>query len=172
MSTTRPRATQTPMKNYSDLNNRERTVAIKRAGILDQYIGLKKNGCTRQEACRHLSVSSTTLSRWSRAFREHGLVGLADKMSNRRGGKSKMSEAQKNFLDKTTHTEFRPNLSAIYRDDYLPLCTTLNQEPVSYATFLRGFKRILKNEEIQDLKTKRELDLKLQQFKQKERTNG
>ena len=96
------------MKQHSDLSARERTVASERAKILDQYYDLREDGYARLQVCNQVGVSSATISRWSRAYNKYGLVGLADKMSARRGGQSKMPEAQINFLHKATDTQVRP----------------------------------------------------------------
>ncbi|NQT63976.1 MAG: helix-turn-helix domain-containing protein [Candidatus Marinimicrobia bacterium] len=156
----------------SDLYRRECKVVQNRVRILDQYTSLKKQGYTKQEACQKLSVSRQTISRWSTAFRERGLAGLVDEMSKRRSGKSKMSEAQVDFLHKAYRKNPSPNLMALHRDEYLHFCEILQQEPISYATFRRAFKRIQKNQKIQDVRDRKKLERMLQEVKQKERTNG
>jgi len=133
------------MKHFSDLSERERTIAIERSKILDLYNAYRKGGFTVVEACAEVEVSNPTISRWSRAFREYGIVGLADKKSKRRGGQSKMTKEQKGFLYKTTLAQPQPNLRAIYRNNYLQFCASLDQKPVSYTTFLREFKNIPEN---------------------------
>jgi len=129
----------------TDLNERERKVATERAVILDQYFQLKNNGYTRVQACKEIGVSGPTISRWSKAYDSHGVAGLADKKANRRAGKTKMSEDQKNFLYRSALTQHQPKLMTIYRDDYLHFCASIEEQPVSYPTFLREFNNIPEN---------------------------
>ncbi|NQT63977.1 MAG: Mu transposase C-terminal domain-containing protein [Candidatus Marinimicrobia bacterium] len=130
------------MTLFSDLTDRERDVAIKRADILDQYQGLRDSGYKVAEACAEVGYSNPTISRWSRALENKGMVGLADKKSKRRSGKSIMTDDQKNFLYRTTLTQHQPKLMTIHREEYLQFCASLSQKPVSYSTFLKEFNNI------------------------------
>jgi len=143
------------MSNLEALSERERAVANKRAAILDKFYGLKDSGCNAAKACAQVGVSRPTISRWSKAFNDHGLVGLADKTSKRRAGKSLMTEDQKQFLHKATLTQPKPNLKSIYSNDYIQYCTSLDQEPVSYETFVREYHKIPENIKAQYLKSDR-----------------
>jgi len=136
------------MNALAKFNNRERKVVLERADILNRYKIMRADGMTAPHARERLGVTAPTLSRWSRAFEEFGLAGLADKTSKRRGGKSKISKDQKNFLYKATLTQHKPKIMTIYRGEYMAFCASLGQTPVCYDTFLKEYNNIPENVKI------------------------
>jgi len=128
--------------SIADLDDRQRQVAIQRARLLKKYTDLRRSGMTAAAARKEIDISPATHSRWSKAQERYGLVGLADRTGERRGGQSVMNDTHKMFLYKTALTQHQPKLMSIYREDYIKFCASLAEHPVSYHTFLRVFNSI------------------------------
>ncbi|MBL7122056.1 MAG: DDE-type integrase/transposase/recombinase, partial [Candidatus Marinimicrobia bacterium] len=130
------------MISIADLDDRQRQVAYHRADLLSQLTALRNDGFTAAQAQQNLGLKAATVSRWNKAFAQYGVAGLADQAGKRRGGKSKMSKSHRMFLYKTALTQHKPKMMSIYREEYMVFCASLAEQPVSYTTFNREFKRI------------------------------
>jgi len=126
----------------SDLTERQRDLCYARVHIINGIEQMKRKGYILPDVLKKFQISRSTYFTWKKNYKKYGLPGLADHAHLRREGRRKMTPEQQAYICELMLNQNKPKSLTIYETDYIPFCDTINQEPVSYQTFLRAFEEI------------------------------